>query len=166
MRSVCSRRQRLLDLLGGGLFRAAIDLGHQKGFLAIPVAQSLAHAHFALAVVVVPAVVEEVDAVVERGADDADALLLVLLHADVISAEADHGNFLARAAQRAGGDRAGLGVSTILIERGGQSGNPGSLQKTTAVHSALLRGNCEIESEWPQFNPHQRLSSYGKHGIS
>ena len=69
--------ERLLNLPGGGLFGPAVDLGHEEDLLAVAVAQGLAHADFAVAVVVVPAVVQKVDAAVDRGADDADALLLV-----------------------------------------------------------------------------------------
>ena len=69
--------QRLVDLAGGAFAGAGVELGHQESFLAVSVAQGLAHADFAGAVVVVPAVVEEVDAFVERGANDANAFLLV-----------------------------------------------------------------------------------------
>ena len=79
MRSVCNRWRRLVDLLGGGLFGAAVDLGHQEDLLAVAVAQGLAHADFADAVVIVPAVVHEGDAAVDGGADDLDALRFVYL---------------------------------------------------------------------------------------
>ena len=64
---------------------------------AVAVAQRLAHADLALAVVVVPAVVQEGDAAIDGGADEPDALLLVLLAADVMTAEADDRDFLAGA---------------------------------------------------------------------
>ena len=38
---------------------AAVDFRHQKNFFAITVTQRLAHAHFAVAIVIVPAVVHE-----------------------------------------------------------------------------------------------------------
>ena len=91
--------QGLVDLQGRLLPRAAVDLGHQKDLRAIAVAQGLAHADFALAAVIVPRVVQKVDAVVDGRADDADAVLDVLLHADVIAAQADQRDTLARAAQ-------------------------------------------------------------------
>src|SRR5690242_16696994 len=47
--------QRLVQLLAGSRFGAAIDLGHQERLLAVAIAQSPSHANFALAVVVVPA---------------------------------------------------------------------------------------------------------------
>src|SRR4029077_18943911 len=85
----------LIHLLGSGRLSLAIDLGHQERLLAVTVAQRLAHANLALAIVVVPAVVEEADAGIERRANDANALLLIGLHADVVAAEAHNGNFLA-----------------------------------------------------------------------
>ncbi len=73
--------ERFLDLLRGALLAAAVDLGHQKRFIAIPVAQRFSHAELARATVVVPAVVEEVDAVIDCAADDADAFLFISLAA-------------------------------------------------------------------------------------
>src|SRR5882762_8002060 len=93
--------KRLIQLLGSGLLSLAIDLGHQERLLTVTVAQRLAHANLALPIVIVPAVVEEVDAGIERRADDANALLLIGLHADVVAAEAHNGNFLAGTAERA-----------------------------------------------------------------
>src|SRR5271154_2341000 len=66
--------QRFIELRYGGSFGSAIDLGHQKGLLAITIAQGLSHANFTLSAVVVPAVVEKVDAFVDSGADNTDAL--------------------------------------------------------------------------------------------
>src|SRR5712664_1035319 len=91
--------QRFLDLLGGALPAAAVDLGHEKRLVAVAVAQRLSHAELARATVVVPAVVEEVDAVIEGGADDADRLLLVCLPAEVVAADADQRHHLAGASQ-------------------------------------------------------------------
>src|SRR6267143_6516648 len=56
--------QRLVDLTRSGRFGASVDLGHQKRFLAVTVAQRVAHADFTLAAVVVPAVVEKIDALI------------------------------------------------------------------------------------------------------
>ncbi len=101
--------QGFFQLLGGGLFRAAIDLCHEESFLPVTVAQRFAHADLTLAVVVVPAVVEERDAAVESGADDADAFLLVGLHAEVVAAQAYHGNLFARVAQDSSGNGGAIG---------------------------------------------------------
>jgi hypothetical protein len=91
----------LVELLGGGLPGPAVDLGHQEDLLAVAVAQGLAHADFAAAVVIVPAVVHEGDAGVDGGADDLDAVLLVLLPADMVAAQADDRHLLPGPAQRA-----------------------------------------------------------------
>ena len=58
--------QRLLQLLHGHIFAAAVraDLGHQDGAVALAL-QRLAQPLLALAVVVIPGVVEEVDAGVD-----------------------------------------------------------------------------------------------------
>jgi hypothetical protein len=71
--------ERLVDLPRGGVAGAAVDLRHQEDLVAIAVEQRFAHALLARAAVVVPAVVEERDAAVDGGADDADALHLVAL---------------------------------------------------------------------------------------
>ena len=99
MTSVLEALERLVELGSRGLLGAPVDLRHQEGLLSIAVSQGLAHALFALAAVVVPTVVHERDARIERAADDADAVVLVGLLADVCSAEADSGHFLAGLAE-------------------------------------------------------------------
>ncbi len=96
--------ERFIDLRGGGFFGLAVDFGHEESLLAVAVAERLAHTDFAVAAVVVPAVVEEIDATVEGGADDFDAVLFVGLHADVIATEANNGDALAGAAEFAIGN--------------------------------------------------------------
>src|SRR6185437_4232660 len=91
--------QGYVELLRGRLLVAAVNLGHQEGFLAVAIAEGFAHANFALAAVVVPTVVEEIDSAIEGGADDADTLLLFGLPADVPTAQADGGDLLAGAAE-------------------------------------------------------------------
>ena len=85
--------------LAASFFGAAIDFGHEEDFVAIAVAERLAHADLAVAVVIVPAVVHEGDAAIDGGADDADAFWFVGWVADVKAAEADGGDFLAGAAE-------------------------------------------------------------------
>src|SRR5438132_7291599 len=63
--------QRFIELLGGRLFGLAVNLGHKECFLPISVAQRLSHANLALTFVVIPTVIEEVDAVVECSAHNA-----------------------------------------------------------------------------------------------
>src|SRR5467141_754530 len=91
--------QRLVDLTGSGGFGAPVDLGHKKGLLAIAVAQRVAHADFTLAAVVVPAVVEKIDALIEARADDANAFLGIHLIAKMIATEPNERDFLFGAAQ-------------------------------------------------------------------
>ncbi len=66
--------QRLVELATVGAL-LAVDLGHQENLLAVAVPQSLPHPDFALAVVVVPAVVQKLMPVSIGGANDPDALL-------------------------------------------------------------------------------------------
>ena len=89
--------QGLVELLGGGFPGAAVNLRHEENLLAIAVAEGLAHTDFAAAVVVVPGVVHEGDAGVDGGANDLDTLLLLLLPADVVAAQAEGGHLLSGA---------------------------------------------------------------------
>src|SRR2546426_5357898 len=89
--------QGLIDLLRRRLPVATVDLGHEKHVVAIAVAQRLSHADFARPTVVVPAVVEEVDPVVDGRADDADGFLLVSLPPEVVAAHADQRHHLSGA---------------------------------------------------------------------
>src|SRR5713226_9150621 len=61
--------ERLLDLPGGRRPRLPVDLGHQEGSLPVAVPEGLPHSDLAPPVVVVPGVVEEIEARVDRGAD-------------------------------------------------------------------------------------------------
>ena len=101
----------MFELRVVGLFGATVHLGHQEDFLPVAIAEGLAHADFADAVVVVPAVVEEGDAFVDGLADELDACLCVGTFADVVTAKADGGDAFAGGAEfavdHAGGFRAG-----------------------------------------------------------
>src|SRR5208283_4689719 len=92
--------QGFIDLASSGRFRASIDLGHEKGLLTIAVAQSVAHADFTLAAVVVPTVVEKIDSFIEARPDDANAFLWIHLFAEMIAAKPDERDSLSAAAQR------------------------------------------------------------------
>src|SRR6201999_2969459 len=84
---------RLLELAVELLLGAAVHLGHQEDLVAIAVAQGLAHADLAGALVVVPAVVHEGDAAIDGLADEGDAGRGVeRLLADVVAAQADGGD--------------------------------------------------------------------------
>ena len=67
--------QGLLQLLLSRGAGASVDLGHQESLLAIAIREGFAHALFAGAVVIVPAVVEKIDAPIQGGADDAKSFL-------------------------------------------------------------------------------------------
>src|SRR5689334_472727 len=68
--------QRLIDLLRRCFFGTPIELRHEERFLPVTVPQSLTHAHFAFPVRIVPAVIKEGDAAVERGSYDTNRLIL------------------------------------------------------------------------------------------
>ena len=94
-------RQAFVELLVVFGFGAPVVLGHQEHFLPIAArCERLAHAYFAFALVVVPAIVHEVDAPVNGGMDEADAFLFGVLLADMEPAQADKRHLLTRAAQR------------------------------------------------------------------
>src|SRR2546421_9515744 len=112
--------ERLLDLPGGRRPRLPVDLGHQESSLPVAVTEGLSHSDLAPPLIVVPGVVDEVDARIDRGADDADALRLREVRlAEVEPAEADRGDPLARAAEAAHRDR-GLGLARAY---GGSDGS-------------------------------------------
>ena len=81
--------ERLLELCGGGHLRPTIELRHQEGFASIPIAERGPHSLFALATMIVPAIVEEVDSPVDRGAHDPNRLVVGLRDAEMGAAEAD-----------------------------------------------------------------------------
>src|ERR1700726_247482 len=91
--------ERVVQLLGGGRCVAPIKLGHQKYFLAVPVAQGFAHSDFADAAVVIPAVIEKVYTAVESRADNSDAFCLGDVRpAEMIAANPYNRDFFAGAA--------------------------------------------------------------------
>src|ERR1039458_5578940 len=70
--------QRFIDLPGRGVFRPAIEFSHQEHFLPVPVTERKPHAPLAFPIVVIPAVVHEGDAAVDRTADDTNPFVRVL----------------------------------------------------------------------------------------
>jgi hypothetical protein len=97
--------QRFFNLLRCGLLIAAIDFRHQERALPIAIAQRLAHAKLALPAVVVPAVVEKVDSLVDRSAHDANALRLCEVRPNkMVSAQPYHRDHFLRVAQPAAGN--------------------------------------------------------------
>jgi hypothetical protein len=77
--------ERLLQLKVVSLFGSAIHLGHQKNLAAIAVAQCLTHADFTNSVVVVPTVVHEGDAAIDRGSHQAHTFSGICLFTEVIA---------------------------------------------------------------------------------
>jgi hypothetical protein len=69
--------QRFVDLLCRRGFCAAVNLGHQEYFVAVTACQRLTHPHFADAVVVIPAVIHEGDAMIDGAADELNGFLLL-----------------------------------------------------------------------------------------
>jgi hypothetical protein len=59
-----------VDLVAGALGVAGVDLGHEESLVPVAITQRLAHANFALAIVINPGVVHEVDPGVDGSADD------------------------------------------------------------------------------------------------
>src|SRR5437773_2990378 len=112
--------ERLLDLPRGRRPRLPVDFGHQEGSFAVAVTEGLSHSDLAPPLIVVPGVVEEIDARVDRGADDADALRLREVRLSKVEpAEADRGDSLACAAEAAHRDR-GLSLARAY---GGSDGS-------------------------------------------
>src|ERR1700675_1467142 len=93
--------QRFVELDCCSGFGSTVDLGHQKGPLAITVTKGFAHSNFALSAVVVPAVIEKIDSFIDSGSNNPDALCWITLLAQVITAEPNHRNVFPGAAQRA-----------------------------------------------------------------
>ena len=92
----------LVDLLRGRSLGASVDLRHQEHLVAIAAGQRLAHTHFARAIVIVPTVIEEGNAAVDRPPDQLNGVLLRERRlADVVSAQTDGGHALAGAAEGA-----------------------------------------------------------------
>src|ERR1700691_3197562 len=90
-----------MDLFCRGYAVSAIDLCHQECFLPIAVAQRSTHAEFTFSTVVIPAVVEKVDAFTQRGTDDANAFFRSLIRLpQVIAANSHHRDFFASASER------------------------------------------------------------------
>ena len=141
--------ERVFQLLLRGRGSAAVDLGHQEGLLAVAVLEGAAHAALAFAVVVVPAVVQEVDARVECGADDADALVLGdLRRADVVAADADDGDGMAGAAEGTARDLTRGGDSLFAEgDEGGEGG--GGFEEVASLHDLhLLCYAMPVEPAW------------------
>src|SRR5579863_7427109 len=65
--------QRFVDLSGRASFIPSIDFCHQKRLFAITIAQGLSDPNFARAIVVIPTVIEEIDAAIQSRPNNPDA---------------------------------------------------------------------------------------------
>src|SRR5579859_6873410 len=81
--------EALIDLFRRGVGVVAIDFRHEKDALAITVAEGVPHLDLGLAERVVPAIIHERDAGVDRGSDDPERLGRTGCAHDVRSAESD-----------------------------------------------------------------------------
>src|SRR5262245_17033633 len=94
--------QGFIELACCFLPRATVDLRHHERTIAISVAQRFADADLTRALPVVPGIVDERDALVDRLPDDANREILVdLREAEMPAAEPDRRDPLAGAAERA-----------------------------------------------------------------
>ena len=139
---------------------SAVDLGHEEDLVAVAVAQRLPHADLAVAVVIIPAVVHEGDAVIDGGANDLDRFVHAFGVADVVAAHADRRHFHTSAAERpvahvaahalverlqrqAFGGVIGGGSLCRTEQRSDRHGQTGGgadhLHKIAALHGKLLR---------------------------
>ena len=122
--------QGFVDLLGSGFFRAAIEFRHQKRFLTITVTERHSHAFLALAVGVVPAIIEKSDAAIQGRANDANCLLLIRL-SEMRATESDSGHAFAGAAEL--GDKSSRSIRSIARGR-----------RLPALRRRLLQGLSSI----------------------
>ncbi len=93
--------QRLLEHLhgDGGVAAVRADLGHQKHFVAVAAPQRLAHPFFGSVIVVLPGVIEEIDAAVDRLMHDRGRLLEGCGGAKVMPSQAEHRDLIGMPAE-------------------------------------------------------------------
>src|SRR5215831_12807858 len=89
--------ERFVNLFGSLLPGPAVNFGHDEGLLPVAIAQRLAHTGLALAAVVIPGIVEEIEAAVQCGSNDANGILLAEFgFSDVEPAQPQNGYLLTR----------------------------------------------------------------------
>src|SRR5258708_20661778 len=94
--------ERLVELPHRFHVRSSVDLRHKKDFLPVAIPERVSHAGLARAVVVVPAVVQKVDATVDGRSSDPEAELLVdPFQSEMPASKADRGNSFSCPAERA-----------------------------------------------------------------
>ena len=126
-------------------------LRHEERLRAAAVGQRAPHHLFRPAVVVVPAVVEEGQAFVDRGVHDANGLGRVFDRPDVPAAQAENRHSLSRTAERSGWEsccRRGLLAGQHLIGQGGDGGAAGHhLGDELASRSRTGHGSASLGAE-------------------
>src|SRR5690242_16437044 len=131
--------KRFVNLGGCSFLGSAIDFAHQECLLPVPVTQSLAHTNFTRAIVVVPTIVEEVDAVIDSCPNNSNALLFGGLAANVIATQPNHRHFLASSAQGAIRHTfARLGSPGVAAYARHEPGHGGQLQEAAARYREIL----------------------------
>jgi len=113
--------QRLLELphRSPGIAAVRADLGHQEHAVAT-ILDRLPHPHLALAVVILPRVVEERDAGIDRGVHDLDGFAFGADLADVVPAERQRRDELVVTSESPPWDFAGAhDVTTFLPTKNG-----------------------------------------------
>jgi hypothetical protein len=90
----------LVNLVSSRAFCAAVDLAHEKHFVAITVTKGLSHTDLAASVMVIPTVIHKSYAAVYGASDYPDTLLFIFRVSDVKTAQPDSRHFLSRASER------------------------------------------------------------------
>ena len=95
--------KRFVNLLGGGILCATVNLRHEEGTVSITVLlKCLSHSPFTLAVVVVPGVIHKVDSAVNAGVNQLDSIRFTEVGLpQVKTAHTDTGDFFTGMSQRA-----------------------------------------------------------------
>src|SRR5438034_4490260 len=94
--------ERLIELSHRFRVRSPVDLRNQKDLLPVAIPERLSPAGFACAVVVVPAVVQEVDATVDGRSNDPETEVLVdAFQSEMPASKADRGDSFSCPSQRA-----------------------------------------------------------------
>jgi hypothetical protein len=92
--------KRLVQLSSCLGLRSTVNLGHEKRFLPVPVSQRSTHSNLARAVVIVPAVVEEIDPAIDGLVKDAGAQAFIdVRQTQVPPAQTDRGYAFAGSAK-------------------------------------------------------------------
>lgn len=139
--------QAVFEVLHGAGVISIANLGHEEGFLTVAIhGEGLAHYFFSTAVVVVPGIVHEGDAVVDGGMNEMEGVLFILGAGLVVAAEAEDRDLHAGLAERARG-YAGGGVLSSQRTSQRQCCCAGDEIPSRIVHverRLLFNGDCML----------------------